>query len=342
LAVLRSFRFSLLLAASAAVLIAPVSNAIALEDGDTVRIVVGFSPGGGYDASARLAAPYFQAALRERGFPNVSVIVENITGGAGVMGAATVFTSPPDGTTVGILEPMDATWQELILNAPFKVTDFNFLGQQNTDTYGFMVRSDLEISEFNQLVARSKEKPILLGTAGRTSYSTRIFPVLLQQTLAKVGTDLRFDYVNTSGTSEARASISRGESESLLMGVNPSSIKFVGEGKAKFLFSFHEDEYPDAEDVLGLPPELFGPLNGAATSRRVYIAPPGMDEELLTTLQDTFEAVLTSEEFVEKSNTAGLPVSFLSGKDTRQLILDLAEFAKANRDVVEKSISSGQ
>jgi tripartite-type tricarboxylate transporter receptor subunit TctC len=340
--VYRSSKLSLLFAATAALFIAPFSSASALEDGDTVRIVVGFSPGGGYDSSARLAAPYFEAALRERGFPKVSVIVENVTGGAGVMGAATVFSSPPDGTTVGILEPMDATWQELILGAPFKVTDFTFLAQQNTETYGLMIRSDLKITDIDQLAARSKEKPILLGTAGRTSYSTRIFPVLVQETLARAGVNVKFAFVNMSGTSDARASISRGEAEGLLMGVSPSSITFVKEGHANFLFSFQDDEWPDAKDVLKLPPELFDPLSGAAVSRRLYIAPPGMDEKLTKTFRDAFQAVFTNAEFIEKSKTAGFPVSFLSGDDTRTLIIQLAEFAKANKDVVQKSVSSGQ
>jgi len=332
---------SLLLAGSIASF-APISAAHALENGDTVRIVVGFSPGGGYDTSARLAAPYIQAELRENGFPDVSVIVENVTGGAGVMGAATVFSAPPDGTTIGILEPMDATWQELLLNAPFKVTEFSFLGQQNIDTYGFIVRNDLNIANLDDLVARSNEKPFLLSTAGRTSYSTRIFPVLLKQTLAEVGKNVQFDFVNMAGTSEARASLARGEAEGLMMGVNPTSIAFVNEGKAKFLFSFLESEYPSAEEVLALPLELFDPLNKAAASRRFYIAPPGMDQELLTKLQDIFEAVFTSEEFMEKSEEAGLPVSFISGEETRELVTQLADFAKRNKEVVEQSIAAGQ
>ncbi|MGB6567613.1 MAG: tripartite tricarboxylate transporter substrate-binding protein, partial [Xanthobacteraceae bacterium] len=59
-----------------------------------VRIVVGFPPGGGVDATARVVG---QAMSQDLGQP---FVVENKPGAAGTLGAADVARSSPDGYTL--------------------------------------------------------------------------------------------------------------------------------------------------------------------------------------------------------------------------------------------------
>jgi tripartite-type tricarboxylate transporter receptor subunit TctC len=56
-----------------------------------IRILVGYPAGGGVDIVARLFAEPMKAALGQ------SVIVENRTGASGMIAAAAVAKSPPDG-----------------------------------------------------------------------------------------------------------------------------------------------------------------------------------------------------------------------------------------------------
>ncbi|MFN7641189.1 MAG: tripartite tricarboxylate transporter substrate binding protein, partial [bacterium] len=67
-------------AASAATLAAPMLRAQTLPTGP-VRIIVGFAPGGGRDALARIVGQKLQAMW------NLSVIVENRAGASGVIAA---------------------------------------------------------------------------------------------------------------------------------------------------------------------------------------------------------------------------------------------------------------
>ena len=74
----------------------PASSAAAQESeqaffaGKTVRFVVGFGPGGGYDAYARMLAPYLSKTL------GATVIVENRPGAGGLLALNGLYIAPPD------------------------------------------------------------------------------------------------------------------------------------------------------------------------------------------------------------------------------------------------------
>ena len=57
--------------------------------GKTVRLVVGYGPGGGYDIYARMIGPYISKAL------GTTVIVENQPGAGGVTALNRIMTGPP-------------------------------------------------------------------------------------------------------------------------------------------------------------------------------------------------------------------------------------------------------
>jgi tripartite-type tricarboxylate transporter receptor subunit TctC len=80
-------------AAAAASLAAPLVRAQDLPAGP-VRIIVGFPPGGGTDAVARLLAQ------KLAGLWNVSVVIDNKPGAAGVIAAEFTAKQPPDGNTL--------------------------------------------------------------------------------------------------------------------------------------------------------------------------------------------------------------------------------------------------
>src|SRR5579862_7627147 len=101
-------RRSLLVGAAAAMLGAP---AVVRAQGDwpkgPIKIVVPFPPGGSTDPVARI----IQAKLIEQNGWNV--IIDNKAGGTGVVGAAIVAKSPPDGQTWMV------TFDSHILNPAF-------------------------------------------------------------------------------------------------------------------------------------------------------------------------------------------------------------------------------
>ena len=82
-----------LIAATAVTLAAPLVKAQSLPKGP-VRIIVGFPPGGGTDALARVVAQKLQAMW------GISIVIENKAGAAGVIAADYVSKQAPDGNTL--------------------------------------------------------------------------------------------------------------------------------------------------------------------------------------------------------------------------------------------------
>ena len=80
-------------AATAAALVAPMIKAQSLPAGP-IRIVVGFPPGGGTDALARVLAQKLQVMW------NINIVIDNKAGAAGVIAADYVAKQPADGSTL--------------------------------------------------------------------------------------------------------------------------------------------------------------------------------------------------------------------------------------------------
>jgi tripartite-type tricarboxylate transporter receptor subunit TctC len=66
---------------------------------ENISIVIPYGPGGGFDTTVRVFAPYFAAQLGE----DVNVLPQNMPGTGGRRGTASIFRSEPDGYTIGIL-----------------------------------------------------------------------------------------------------------------------------------------------------------------------------------------------------------------------------------------------
>ena len=114
------------------------SDEAAFFKGKTVRIIVGFSPGGGYDAYARMMAPYMSQRL------GANVIVENMPGAGRMTAMNAVYTSEPDGlrmmlangTAAGLSQIMDSP------AARFDLANFGHLGTVSASPWVWLVHKD--------------------------------------------------------------------------------------------------------------------------------------------------------------------------------------------------------
>lgn len=129
---------------------------LASADTPTVRLVVGFPPGGGTDAIARLLAEKLQEPL------GVNVIVENKAGAGGQLAAQALKAAPADGSVLFLSHDHTLSILPLVLKDPGYSTSIDFAPVAGFATFvnALAVADGTPVSSFQDYVAwvRSKGK----------------------------------------------------------------------------------------------------------------------------------------------------------------------------------------
>lgn len=309
-----------------------------LESGDTVTIVVPYSPGGGFDTQARLLAPHLQSAIVERGLSDVNVVVTNVRGGGGAIATSQVYGDRADGTTLLLLDPESTLWQQTLSETVFDMGEFTYLAQVSADPFTFSVRENMEVESFQDMIERSREQPILVATSGHGSID-HILPLIVQKVLGENGVDFQQEFLFFAGTSDKIASMRRGESE--MTAASTTAIQgFVSGGEVKIVLTFAEDGDADvqAREILGLPDEAYELLVAGAYQRRVLVAPPGMDEETRDMLREALEAVLNDEQVVAEAEKAQQVITYMGGAEVEEAIQQELQLAEKYGDYVAENV----
>jgi tripartite-type tricarboxylate transporter receptor subunit TctC len=127
-----------------------------------VSVIVPFAAGGPTDAVARLIS---EAMGRELG---QSLVVENVGGAGGTLGAARVASARPDGNVLLLHHIGMATIPTLYRRLPYDPMGFETIGLITPAPMTVVVRKDHPAQTFQELVAwiREKKEDANLGNAG--------------------------------------------------------------------------------------------------------------------------------------------------------------------------------
>jgi tripartite-type tricarboxylate transporter receptor subunit TctC len=118
-----------------------------------VRIVVGFTPGGGPDIIARHLANELGAVWKQQ------VIVENRPGAGGSLGAALVAKAVPDGYTLLSVSSAHAAAPAIYAKLPYETKELTGITQTGNSKYVLVVPPSLKISSLQELLRAVREKP---------------------------------------------------------------------------------------------------------------------------------------------------------------------------------------
>jgi tripartite-type tricarboxylate transporter receptor subunit TctC len=130
-------------------------GAAAAESGPVTRVIFPFAAGGSGDMLCRLLANYFPAMLGR------SVIVENRTGGDGLIGIRAVKGASPDTTTVLVTTGPTMYLLPMVENQPSfdAAKDFVPVSQLARFEFVVVVSPSIGVTDFQQLVAWIKANP---------------------------------------------------------------------------------------------------------------------------------------------------------------------------------------
>jgi tripartite-type tricarboxylate transporter receptor subunit TctC len=126
-----------------------------------IRIIVGFSPGGAADVTARLVGQKLFEDLGQ------TVIVENRAGASGILANARVATSPPDGYTLVMVSSAAAILPALRANLPYDVErDLAPVSLVVKSSHVLLVHPSVPARKVQDLIALARSQP------GKLSYGS--------------------------------------------------------------------------------------------------------------------------------------------------------------------------
>jgi tripartite-type tricarboxylate transporter receptor subunit TctC len=167
----------------------------------TVRILVGFSAGGGTDISARGAAQKMTEFLGQ------PVIVENRPGSGGMIATEAVAKSAPDGYTLLMAAPADTVQPALRAKLPYDFErDLTPVSLVVTAPFALVVHPSVPARNVKELIELARAKPGQLNYASSGIGSSAHMSNEMFNSMAKVN----IVHVPFKGTSEGIISVAGG------------------------------------------------------------------------------------------------------------------------------------
>jgi tripartite-type tricarboxylate transporter receptor subunit TctC len=285
-----------------------------------VRLVVGYSAGGGVDAMARLIAPRMSALLGQQ------VIVDNRTGAAGLIAGDAVARAAPDGYTLMLGDSSLLIAQHLQARMSFDpVKSFAPVASVFTLPLVIVVNNDVPAKTPAEFVKLLKDNP------GRYSYAT-----------SGVGTvhHLGFEMLKGKARSFVVHIPYRGASQivpDVMSGQVPigvvsatSAIAQARAGKLRALAVMNPVKLAGAEDI----PPLSDALPGFSAVPRLYVlAPAGTPANIVERLSDTLRAVMEAPDIAQVAAQQGaVPAYMPAGPLAADIVRESAEWGKVIRE----------
>src|SRR5690242_14570427 len=322
-------KFRKLLAALAAAL--PLSSVAAQSfQGKTITIIVGYKPGGGYDATARLLA---------RQLPNYipgkpTVIVQNMPGGNSIIAANHMYNvAKPDGLTIGTFNRnLPIAQLTKVQGVKYDMRKFAWIGSAANETTILAIRAELPYKNFDEL--RKAKERIVIGSTGPGA-NTHDFPLLLKDLL---GMNIKI-VSGYSSSADIMLAVERKEVDGRA-GSYTSLKPFIDRKLVRPIIRARSNESgieslpvdessaktPRAKAIMALrsAPEVIA---------RPYVLPPNTPADIVKVYRDAFAATIKDPALVAESQKAQFDLEYTSGDDAMKV---LKEVLSQPKDIVDE------
>jgi tripartite-type tricarboxylate transporter receptor subunit TctC len=284
--------------------------------GKVIRLVVGFGPGGGYDAYARMMAPYLASALG-----NVAVVVENHLGAGGLVALNRVYAAAPDGLTMMIVSGNGAALSQLTdqPGARYDLAKFGYLATVSASPWMWLVGPDTVLRTPEAAInAKMKWRWAASGPADGLSDGAAFTCEAL-----KLDCHVVLGY---KGSADAALAVTRGEMDALyvsdtsannyVLGKQNLPIAAMGRKKSRFFPNtptIHESVKLDADAQW-----LFDFHNAVTDLGRIMVTSPGVPAARLKYLQEAYRQMLNDPQLRAEGEKSQRYVDYVDAEATRR------------------------
>ena len=278
-----------------------------------IRIVVGYSAGGGNDIIVRVMQPEMQKGLGQ------PVIVENKPGAQSIIAAELVAKAPADGYTLlmGPSGPMTinpATYSKLPYDP---VRDFAPISMICSFPLVFVVDPKLPVKSVKELIEYAKANP------GRANYasSAGIFQIATEMFKQRTGT--KIEMIPYKGSGESVQSVASGQV--MMTIVDPAPVTApLKSGQVRGLAVTSAKRHPSWPD---LPTLIEAGVDMEVPVWTAFFAPAKTPPVIVARLQKEIARVVQTPEVKERFAAMGLdPVGGSSADLARQVERDIEKW----------------
>lgn len=277
-----------------------------------IRIIVPFDPGGGVDVTCRIISSIAPEYIDGR-----KLIIENISGGGGVVGQTAGAKAKADGYNIL------AYTSSVISNPMTKETVYTHESFTPVAMYCFdpdvlVVAADSQFKTLQEFIDYAKENEVTVNTPGKGS-AHHIAGMILEDK-----TSLEFAYIHNTGAAMQVQQILGGHVEAGFMTMGEAKTQ-LEEGSIRALGLMHDERhstFPDVQTFAEQGVDLkYGAWRGLAV-------PAETPKAIVEKLGKAFEKILNDPRYKEKMEGAGYPAIFRGPEDFKAYVDAQAENLK--------------
>ncbi|MBI4525221.1 MAG: hypothetical protein HY695_15565 [Deltaproteobacteria bacterium] len=294
--------------------------------GKTIRIIVGFSAGGGFDTYSRVIARHFGRHIPG----NPTVIVENMTGAGSLIAANHLYgRAKPDGLTIGNFHG-GLLLQQIVgrKGIEFDARKFEWVGLPVSDTSACALTKASGVTNLDQWIAA--KQPVKIGTEAPGASTSDIARVL------RAALNLPMQLVEGyKGTADIRLAADSGEIAGgcwAWESIRTTWQKSLEAGNVKVVVQVVARKHPELKDVgnaidYAKTEESRSLIDAGvqkpATVYRAYSLPPGTAREQVKILRNAFMATMKDPEFLAEAKKAKLDLDPMPGEEVEKVVAGL-------------------
>jgi tripartite-type tricarboxylate transporter receptor subunit TctC len=310
-----------------------------------VSVLIGTTPGGGYDVYARALARHIGRHLPG----NPTVIPKNMPGAGGLTLANYIYNKAPiDGSELATVqnglafEKLFQTLSDGGKNALFDATKFGWVGSITQTVFVTVTWHTTPVKTLKD----ATERPAILG-ASATSSDSYVLAMLSNRLL---GTKFKVVH-GYPGAAEVDLAVENGEVQgeagkdwTTLTSTRPQWIR---DKTINILFQMGMKPHADLKDVpmaidLARTPDdrrIMEIVFAKFGMSRPFFAPPGIAPERLATLRRAFDATVHDGAFLADAAKLGMEINPVRGEDVQTLVTRIMstppELAQRARDILK-------
>jgi len=285
------------LALLAALVLAAASTLPAAYPDRPVKLIVPWAAGGDTDNIFRPFGQPFQKAL------GATVVIANVGGASGTVGAREAKGSPPDGYTLyAVHDYIHSTYYTGVSDVAY--TDFEPVCLISSTPSVLTASPKTKWSSWQELLGDAKARPGQITVGATLGSTSHFFPALIEKAAG-----IKFKYVSYEGLAPRMNAILGGHID--LTDSNLTQKGKVDAGQLKFLGIATEKRSPEIPAVPTLK-ELG--VNVVFSVERGIMAPKGTPADVLAKLEGACTQAAKDPGFADSMKKQGTEVRYLDRK----------------------------